>query len=204
MKQLVEHLWRENSDWITENSLIHCHTKHLDSIVLMKNQNQLIRLYFASPECDLFQDNYMREEHSIGIHSHHCNLTLHCIKGKLHNVSFELSKREGRYDAFQWCSGVTGEGKFKWVDFDIQLNDKKHTTLFPGDSVYMQANELHTVECEGYESCAWLVYEGAEDPNYNPVTYSREDLTYFDPKGLYVKPTKQEVYKRLQWAGLLN
>ena len=211
MNELVKHLVKNNIDSIVECSILNCHAIGVHSVMLLESPGQTIRLYVAVGGHELWKnlpEHYM-DGMSIGFHPHHCNLTLHCIRGAIWNWQATVEPRNGntsraKLRGYIYRSQIT-EGK---QGFELTIADAMLTYSFPdkieNDSIFMSADELHTVGVDRYESAAWLVYEGKEDPNYRPVCYSTSHLeSIVSDERMYQKPTKGEVIDLLKFAKLL-
>jgi hypothetical protein len=55
----------------------------------------------------------------------------------------------------------------------------------------LKAKELHTIAVRRDESAAWFVFEGKEDPTYDPTTFSNSDLRNFNSEGMYLPMTEE-------------
>lgn len=211
MKQLVKHLLENNFDEILSKSLLNCHCVGLHSIMLLESPGKTIRLFIAEPG-NLMYTNYAdsnlesREDMSICFHAHHCDVTLHCIKGIFLNWIIEESEAKDAFwlRKFVYNSKITkGEIKFGEVG-RTKVRTKKVTNVYSGETIYMKANELHTVACSKTLYTAWLVYEGSEDKNYKSLCYSKADLNSQNFNMLYHKPSKEQIHALIEKSGILN
>jgi hypothetical protein len=197
MKALIKHLIANNLKEIVEKSLLNCHVMGLHSIMLLDCPEKRIRLYVADVDHELYGNNDLTSM-TLGFHSHHCNLTLECVKGKFMNLVIEPTVKTDSdlINSYFYESAITnGNMNFTLVgvrNFETVSNKIYH----PGESVMMAAREIHTVTCPKGVVCAWLVYEGLEDENYVPLTYSNSDMNVKNEK-LYQKPTLHQVLQLL-------
>lgn len=86
MKALIKHLWKTHQEEIVAKSFLHCHVRNVHSIMFMDTPEKTIRLYIADLRNELFYnypDNYKMKQMTTAFHPHHCDLTLHCVKGSL-------------------------------------------------------------------------------------------------------------------------
>jgi hypothetical protein len=207
MKQLIKHLLQNNLEEILSRSLLNCHVKGLHSIMLSESPAKTIRLYVATPDHELYRNHYseMDSVMSLAFHAHHCNLTLHCIKGILFNWevveddngSIELQK-------YIYHSKITeGDLSFEKIGTG-KLRTTCHRYVNEGEAVFMKADQIHTVACEKNKLCAWLVYEGKEDKSYKPYCWTHSNVNNIDYSQLYQKPTEKQIMKLLKQIGLLN
>lgn len=212
MNYLVQHLFQTNREEILSKSLLDCHVKGLHSIMLLDCPGKTIRLYIAMPGhnlADNFPDNdgCFQKPLSLAFHPHHCELTLHCVKGKFTNIEMTETGMPGdvfhEYDRFRYRSKIKdGEMAFTPIG-STKLTCKSLRNLTPNTKIFMPANSIHTVAAFGNEVTAWLVYEGREDAEYLPYAWCNHDLNKIDISGLYRKPTLTEVQVLLSEAGLL-
>lgn len=202
MKNLIRHLWLNHSNTIVQKSLFNCHTKGLHSIMLLESPEQTIRLYYASEDSEMYR-NYPHgnKQTSIAAHPHHCNITMHIIKGPVTNIL---------YDKVRWVQGGMkpqvdliphryisaiknkGTGKFEHKGAPVTFTFSA-MVLDVDDYLSLTANQIHSVACPYGISTAWLIYEGKEDSGYEPIAYARHLLNDEDFSGLYIKPTRQQV-----------
>ena len=210
MKQLIEHLWYSNSEQIVERSLLHCHAKGLHSFMLLESPGQTIRLYYAQYGHELYKNGplFYANGMSIGFHPHHCNLTLHCIRGVLYNWNVTLATEQAqgafRVRSYRYRSAISdGEIGFAHLG-SAWVKHETTTQLEKGDSIGLDAKTIHTVYCDPFSETAWLVYEGKEDAGYSPDLYTTSHLGSTKESGLYQKPTRNQVVAFLQVAFDVN
>ncbi len=207
MKELVAHFIKDNFKEIVDNSLLNCHARGLHSIMFSNVPGKVIRLFICVPDNDMYLNlpalnvNNM----SVGFHAHHCDLTLHCIEGRFLNWEVEQSgcKENFMIDSWLHKSKIkTGEMHFERKGVG-HLRNKDFRWVNKNETVFMRADELHTVACYSDELTAWFVYEGKESPTPNNLMYSRADLNKIDSSQLYQKPTMKQVAKLLNMVELL-
>jgi len=198
MRNFIEHILKENYEECRSKSLINCHTKGLHSIMLIDKPEQRVRLFVTDSTHDLWKNSDINDKMSIAIHPHHCNLTIIPLNNIIHNLNYELSKTKGTpVTLFKWESGIINKkGKFiKCLIQDAKLLNGNREKLYPNESKYLKANDLHTVYVDKKAVASWLIIEGKEDKNYQPYAYSLNNLEKFNSNGLYKKPTKKEFNK---------
>lgn len=207
MKKLIQHLWENNKEEILNKSLLDCHCKGLHSIMLLESPGKTIRLYIAEEGHEMYK-NYpervrMGSPMTIGFHPHHCDLTLHCIAGHFLNWRVCESKFGFEIDKYEYHSKIKeGETNFKYLD-RCYVYTASETAVHSNNSLFLPANYIHTVACPEGMFCAWLVYEGKEDPNYKSYCYSNADMSKDNFKGLYNKPIEEQIELLLKRCNLL-
>jgi len=197
---LVDHLLRCNSEQILAKSLKHCHCKNLHSIMLLEHPGATIRMFVAEPGHELWKNDFFnltsgrRTNQSLAFHPHHCDLTLGVFHGWINNLTAEQGPGllEFQCDRFIYNSQIT-KGKIGFTKETREiLNMKKiGRVIFEGESLFMPASQIHSVYVGKGEWAAWFALEGREDPNYQPVCWSNDDLENADFAGLY-EPMTQE------------
>jgi hypothetical protein len=190
-------------------NLMNCHAEGLDSIVLsdrVSTNRGLIRVFVARPEHSLWRNHPEPRPHgevlpvsmSIGMRSHHCDITMVPLFGDVFNV-VETSEHHamGRriLSPFMFDSAITGRGSFtKGRDahwrFDLKTMRLIKTLALP-------ANVRHSVFVPKGQAAAWMIVEGAEDPGYVPLTWSDADLTRMNFGGLYQRMTQARLDENL-------
>lgn len=198
MKNFIKHILKENYEECRSKSLLNCHTKGLHSIMLIDKPEQRVRIFVTDRTHDLWRNLHIAYKMSIAIHPHHCNLTIISLDNIVHNLNYKLSKFKGTpVITYMWESGIINDnGKFiKCHTANNKLLTKSHEKLYPGESKYLKASDLHTIFVSKNQIASWLIIEGKEDKNYKPYAYSLNDLDNFNSKGLYKKPTKKEFNK---------
>jgi hypothetical protein len=169
--------------------------------MLIDHPCQRVRMFVATPEHEMWRNDLQSvggTTMSLGYHAHHCDLTIHAARGRIVNVTpsqgwYQTHNARG-LGQYRYKSKILDEsqGSFERLP-GARIIEGVGNSMHPGDTVFMTAQELHTVWVPKGQSAAWFVYEGKEDPSYDPVTYSDEDLTKFDFTGMYVRPTIEDV-----------
>lgn len=174
---LVRHLWRTNREQIVKNSIAHCHAKGVHSICLLDEPGKRIRMFIASKGHTLCRNMPDRWPLSIGFHAHHCDIQLEVIRGSIVNRVLMFGRGghtqmgKYRYESSIWSKSAPTFHRLGLSDpFSVGTD-----FLRTGECADMLADEFHTVAVPG-NGAAWLVYEGAEDPAYEPITISDDDL----------------------------
>lgn len=209
MKQLVTHLLHGGIDKITEQSILNCHAVGLHSIMLLNSPEQTIRLYVAYPHNELARNNDEDlSNFSLAFHPHHCDITIQVVKGTIFNWVVQNTDNPNsgfEMDCYKYNSEITnGKIGFKKASQNNIINSVRKEYISAGESVYMNASELHTVGASDKHLSAWFVFEGKEDKFYNNIAYSNADLENFDSSELYKKPTKFQVMDMLSDCGLYD
>jgi len=202
MKALIKHYFKNNQKEVLAKSFLNCHIKGLHSIMLSDSPGKMIRLYITDK-------NHELRENVLSVHSHHCNLTLICMHGLFMNKEYsevdpdagskENSSLLYTFNKFKYVSAIKeGESKFLLLGEQI-LRYKNIEYVYQGHSLYLEADQLHSVHVNQGEIAAWLVLEGEEDPDYESVCYSTNNLeNSIDNTALYVRPTLFEIEMLLQ------
>lgn len=212
MHHLIKHLIENNMDEIVAKSILHCHVKGLHSIMLLEAPGKTIRLYIANNDHDLARNlldkkGMPTQELSLSFHPHHCNLTLHVVKGTLINYEMErasvLDADAGLYRKHLYKSKITeGEMKFSFIQ-ESALKLHKATRIHTGEALSMYAEAIHNVAVEAGSIAAWLVYEGKENEDYIPYCWSNTDLNKVRSEGLYIPASEFEIMELLRTADLI-
>jgi hypothetical protein len=204
MKALVQHLVRENLAQIAAGSLLHCHVRGLHSIMLIDTPEQRIRLFIATKDHQLYH-NTAETLGSLAAHPHHCNITLHCIKGGFTNLMYRQKPvlQEVEYVAYTYQSAIlTGVGSFARAEAPSAVFVGS-VDVERGDSLALAANAIHSVYITQGRETAWFVYEGREDKNYSSLSYSDQPLDKTSFEGLYFPMPEETVISLLTSVGLL-
>ena len=202
MKSYIKHILDNNLDEVIEKSYWNCHLKGLHSLMLCDAPGKVVRMFAAMPECRLDRNSIgdIQGENpfqSIAFHPHHCDLTLIPVKGSFRNWIIKISKSgDSLITEWQYESAITkGEMSFRKIG-DVKYDVVKYgsysdTSLDFG--VFMKADEIHTVSKYAGEFAAWIVMEGAEDPNYQNKCYSVVNPNEVDKSQLYQKMTAERI-----------
>lgn len=211
MKTLVKHLVENHLDEIVEKSIFNCHCLGLHSIMLLDSPEKTIRMYYSTAMSSMYKnlpETFLNKEMTLGFHSHHCNLTLECIKGRFLNWEVSKQKSNENYSiqarAYKYQSKIKdGELQFKELG-EVHLNTTAYRWVSVGEAVHMPADQIHTVATELGCDAAWLVYEGKEDAEYDSLCYSNSNPNLVDTTFLYVKPNKEQVLAVLKRVNLIK
>lgn len=170
---------------IAKRSLRNCHAMGLDSIMFDDTPEARIRCFIAAPEHDMFR-NCAGSKLSVALHSHHCDVVLSPIFGDTYNISTIGCIGRMPYKAYKYQSQVTtGKGAFaRYGDGGYDLGVRlEHTRLVR--PLALNAADIHTIFVPWGKPAAWWVHEGKENPNYDGLAYSNDDLEAFDFSPLY-------------------
>lgn len=216
MFSFVHHALQNNREEIVDKSLLNCHAENLHSIMLYDAPGYTIRLFVAEPDNNLATNfptpgdrpvDYgpPSKYQTVAFHPHYCNLTISVIKGKLFNWIVQESNDESGFEIEKYIYQsqiTTGKMSFSSVG-KSRLKTVSTKTLFENESVYMLASEIHTVACLGNQLTAWFIFEGKEDANYQPYSYSmlHPDQQNFD--NLYKKASETDVLRILKLVELI-
>jgi hypothetical protein len=188
---LQHHLERARRGEI-KNALRNCHVYGLQSVVLHDAPGNRIRLFCAADDHHMAWEERGKQPMPLAIHQHHCDVTLVGVFGSAASLEFQLGG-DGGYDLTKcrFDSAITGAGALVSRGVKRHLWITHRVTLNHGVSAAMRADVLHTVTVPDGQSAAWLVLEGAEDPDYLSVCYTNNPT--WDPSHLYRKPEREEV-----------
>lgn len=175
--------------------------------MLLDAPEKRIRLFVTDKNHELHFNTWANPEQSIAFHPHHCDVTLHCVQGVLHNIIVEKINPDfyaDVFEAYRYKSSIlNNQGSFEWFA-RVKLKQKCMNVLLPGDSEFMSARTIHTIRCFRDTVNAWFVYEGKKNPEYQPVCYSTKMEKQMNDSltGLYEPMTIGQVYHYLKLAGL--
>jgi hypothetical protein len=186
---------------IVEKCLKNCHTFGLDSLVI-KDGPGMVRMFVAKPSHDLHHNDVDSNAiMSVALHRHHCDVTLMPIMGDVYNVTISAHGKPKKLRSYRYQSPIShGEGKFVSVDSsELPINLTSDLLSVP---TTLHADLLHTIYVPYGKPAAWLVFEGGENKNYNPIVYSNAMLEDFDFSGLDQPMTEEEVKYALRSVGV--
>lgn len=191
---------KDRLQWMVSKSLVNCHCPGVDSIMFDDRKESYRRAFIATPYHHLWK-NMPPLSFSLGLHPHHCDITLQKIFGNPFNVRVaELQTLPGefrkgpRLEAYEFRSPIRGEtGRF------VPLYQIKKFDFYfePFEEIHLKAHELHTIYLPRGEEAAWYVFEGQEDSNYRPICWSNDDLQDLDFSMLYQPMTMNQLLMHL-------
>lgn len=190
-------------EWIASKSFRNCHAEGVDSLLFDDTPGARVRAFICRREHTLWRNRLADNREvpfSVGLHPHHCDITLDLIFGNAFNIvevfhgGWRTSLRE-----FNYQSAITGEqGRFIETG-SVRMVRLVSERLTRGCPFSMRAADLHTIFVPKDEEAAWFVYEGADDPEYKARAYSDDDLTALDFSQLYqpmsVERAREEIVK---------
>lgn len=194
----LKHLRRTALARIAMTSFLDCHVRGLHSLMLADVPGGVVRMFVATSDHDMYRNTPGNGPLSIAFHTHDAELTLHVLRGGIGNVTPTADGTNGRcvLKRFRYDSRIKGgAGGFVKVynNEPGQATALRYKWLREGDALYLPADTYHSVAVPFTQFAAWMVYEGAKDPNYDPLVYSDDDLTTFSSEGLYRRPTQKQV-----------
>jgi hypothetical protein len=167
---------------LLEKSLINCHCYGLDSLVL-KDAPRMVRIFVARPGHLLYRNAPKHDEPlSIAIHPHHCDITMIPIVGPIFNVSVgDDPSGANRYLwPFKYKSPISGdEGSFA-LDTETRPGVAPLCMDRVSAPLFLPATRPHTVYVPKNSTAAWMIWEVAENPEHDPLTWSDDRLELFD------------------------
>lgn len=216
IKEIVAAHIGNNLSFILANAKKNVHCKGMHSIVIKKDEETglLWRIFITDKDHEMWKNSWSEEDGawndlSIGIHGHHCDLTLVHLAGTVDNVNFALKDANStgepdEFTAYQYKSAlVYNESKFENIG-KKNLFFAGYDHLEAGESVTLPAEALHTVSCRAGQVCAWMVIEeAAVNKRGDGITYSNTDLTKFSSEGMYTPMPTEEVFSLLKSIDLL-
>jgi hypothetical protein len=215
---LIRHLWACNRAAILKNSLLNCHAFGLHSICLLDAPGNRIRMFVAGLNHELWKNaERARGPLSVGYHPHHCDIEIEVVHGTIDNRVLNVygwtktwpgdsMSARSKYSLYEYRSKLRGEEPGFSRVYLRPRSSTNQTTLKAGESIRMRASVWHTVAVSSRAGAAWIVYEGAEDPDYKPLTLSDADLATMDFSGMYQPMTESQVECVIKnvldgWAG---
>jgi hypothetical protein len=202
LSRVVQALWNQNNEKIVANSVHNCHAHGVDSIVLVDAPEQRIRLFSATKSHTLWK-NSGEHTYSVAYHPHHCDVTLIGVTGELYNIVIEQSDKGNiLLSKFEYKSQFNGKGGFKF-DTKERFKQPSMSNIWAGKFRSMKAEDIHTIYIPKGKEASWIVVEGNENPEYESVCYSNDDLECFSFKGMYTNMNEYEVKKTLKKSMLL-
>jgi hypothetical protein len=188
---LYHHLDRAKRGEIT-NALVHCHVRGLTSIMLHEAPGNSIRLFYAHEGHEMAWSLDPAEPMPLAIHGHRTDLSLVGLFGRAASVVYTQRAGAPLYEACEFRSVIAKEGG-EMVPLGVRtpLWDDRSRLLAHGCDQALKAHELHTVVVPKGEAAAWLVFEGAVDPDPSHICYTNNPN--WDPAGLYRPAPQVEV-----------
>jgi len=204
---LIKHFWVNNRDVVVKHSVRNCHVRGVDSIMLLNAPGMRIRLFVARPEHELGHNMPYQQTHkplSVGYHPHHCDITLQVVRGWIMNRLFkpllfnQAVPKVTVLSSFVYHSKLLGQKPgFQGTVFGVTHSDYD-TIVNVGESLELDARDCHTIGAKVGSTPAWLVYEGEEAANYQPICYSDDDLTKFNFDDMYTPMSEWDIHEILR------
>lgn len=166
-------------------NLFNCHSIGLHSFPISFENGLYKRIFYADT------NHNMWKPFELAVHPHHVDIKITVLDGEIYNPIYEISNSSDPLafliKEFQWNSHIlNGKGGFKYLR-EVHLKEISNISYKKGDVVEMKACELHTVQIERNKKAVWLIEETVPSCEYFPLNYSHEDLTMWDPSGLYIE-----------------
>lgn len=199
---LIRNLLRGKEDKIIKNSLQHCHTKNVTSILFDDTPGSKIRMFIAKKGHKLWKNKaFEKYDLSVGFHNHHCNLELECVHRTFWNSTAfwtrQFPRVESKFKACEFVSPILhAKGFFHGIG-NVTIEAVNSIEVCSGERFSLNSKELHTIYVPKNEEAAWMVYEMEEDTYYKSVCISNVDLTKLDISNLYRPITGEQLYKDL-------
>lgn len=196
---LQHHLARAQSG-VKFNAINNCHAQGIASIMLHDEPGNRVRMFFARANHTLWRnDPTGAMKFSLGIHPHHCAITLIGLFGQVYNDRYAITQTQhGDFELCEYHSEIKG-GKGTGLitplgTFGVPYRVLSETLAKP---VSMKAWELHSIRVPISSAAAWLVVEGEEDEHYISRFWSNQGNHNGALDGLYQPMTQGEVIEAL-------
>jgi hypothetical protein len=180
-----------NLEWIAAHSYRNCHAIGLDSVLFDDTPGARARMFFANNHHDLWRNHpSLKYPMSIALHSHHCNLELEPMSGRVWNVSRWQYKHgsvrppiSAAMSYFKYVSPINSQaGSFEKLKCDVDVSTELEELIGPRS---FDAKEMHSIYVQRSHRAAWMVREGSEDPNHSSMVISNANLEHFDFTEMY-------------------
>lgn len=179
---------------IASKSYKNCHAIGVDSLLLVDEPGFKVRMFFAHTHHELFK-NDCDQLFSVGLHQHHCDITLIPAMGEFYNVSIlpEESNFVMKMSSYTYLSPILSKNrppKFQLSGEEKDINLDWNKVDRP---LFLPAQSHHTVYVPFESEAAWYVIEGKEDPTYKSITLSNTDLEKFEFDKFYLPMSVADV-----------
>lgn len=147
----------ETSDELLLMSRRHCHAGHVSSLVFDRSEHGLLRVFLCWPDHQLWKNEPVSQEWTVGVHDHRYDLTIHWLAGDVFNLMFD---KHGSINTteYQFESGVmNGQPAMTKVGPQLLRCYSEEKVKGP---ITLWSDDLHTMTVPRYRPAAWLVYEG--------------------------------------------
>jgi hypothetical protein len=179
---------------VISNSFKDFHVKGFDYICVRRSPTQTVKLYF-------FDGDVSKLPEVVNPHDHRYNFETFCIAGSVENLWFDRSgTRSGSYrtyEKFEYRTPLLGGNGFRHAG-QAQLALIGRQSINPGESYWMDFNEIHTIRMVESETVIALVqHEDRVQEDVPTFTYTR-DREPPSLDGLYSKFAAHQIVDRLQ------
>lgn len=202
---LKYHAFNENRQEMLDNSYLDCHVKGLHSIMLYNTPGKVIRMYVTSREHNLWQHTTvgcMQIPNNLAFHPHRYNLTLMCVAGKISHITLKNGKGGYNLPMYRYSSALA-DGSCGFVNTEtMRPFTPEYRWLLPGRHISLHATCVHSLLVPQGTVAAWMIMEGAENPEYEPVAFTTMPLEEFKPEGFYRKMTEKDMAEILESIGV--
>lgn len=196
---LSHHIDRAHAGELT--CIENCHVVGLYSVMLNDAPGNRIRLFYADSNHVLWHNaSDSDQKMSLGYHAHHSNVRLVHVHGSVENVTTKIVERKnGHLYKFEYSSKITkGEAWLNCLDGRYEDSLRTSAPLSHYGSVFMTAKQHHTVFVPKQRTSSWIVIEGKQDLDYEPVLYSNNGVWLKDD--LYIDRGSDIAYEILVLA----
>jgi hypothetical protein len=180
---------------VINNSFKDFHVKGFDYICVRRSPTQTVKLYF-------FDGDVSKLPEVVNPHDHRYNFETFCITGSVENLWFDRrgtarSDSYRTYEKFEYRTPLLGGNGFRHAG-QAQLALIGRQAINPGESYWMDFNEIHTIRMVESETVIALVqHEDRVREDVPTFTYTR-DREPPSLDGLYSKFAADQIVDRLQ------
>lgn len=205
MQAFLQHQLQRAKAGLITNALDDCHVTGLASIVFYDGPMHRLRMFVAQRHHHLWWNEPTRtagswthfaEAMSLGLHGHHCELTLQQLTGPVMNVTATADiTTPGEFLRYRLDSKING-GSGRLVVADPRPVSMRFIRVEPMQVVTMGAHQLHTVTVERNRFAAWLVMEGPESLSPPELVYTNNPQ--FEASELYRPMARDEIVQCIE------
>lgn len=185
----LQHHQERAARGVAYNALRNCHANDLHSIVLHDEPGNRVRMFVTGYGHTLHRNRGSR--YSLAIHPHHCDLRLVGLYGPACNDVYALVPNPiGAFAEMTYRSAIKdGEGSLTPTGRRADAHRIRHQPL--SEAPKLLAHELHSIYVAENMAAAWLVIEGTEWAQYQPLCWTNDAAPSVD--GLYQSMDAKEV-----------
>ncbi len=205
MKPFIQHMIKENINYIVENSYLNAGVKGLHCIHIIEGDTYGIKLYVTDTnhEMQLNMPQFFHNGITLPFSQYNRNIKIMPIKGGI--SLWQVKKNDFKCNILTneyFSHSDNGVIEYEMVNENVSLETVSVWPLSTNQVCNLKGTDLYTIGANFGAVHAWFIFEGKaiNEPSYNVYTNGKLNTS----GNLYIKPSKNDILALFDKIGYLK